>query len=146
MAKFTTQKKRFCDNILSGLNGEQSATRAGFSKNTADVKASQLLKEPEVIKYIEDGEFEALQKAEITAEWILTKTKQIALKAEKDGDWKGALKGIEMLGKNKKLWTDVQEHKFDVTQMGRVMVSDGEHTVALDFNVGQEPNAIDKKK
>ena len=147
MAKFTTQRKKFCDGVLSGLNGEAAAKAAGFSEATADSKASHLMKDPDVAKYIEDGEFKALQKAEITAEWILRETLDVAMLAKDSGDFKGALKGLEMLGKNKKLWVDVQEHKFNITEMGRVMIRDERgNAMAMEFNVGQEPNEIEDKR
>ncbi len=56
------------------------------------------------------------------------------------------LSALEKIGKHLKLFTDVNEHKFDLTQMGRVMVKDGDKSVALEFNVGQEPNDIDAPK
>ena len=55
------------------------------------------------------------------------------------------LSALEKIGKHLKLFTDVTETKFDLTQMGRVMVRSGDKVVALEFNVGQEPNAIDDK-
>lgn len=146
MAKFTHMKRRFCDNILAGMNGTKSAIDAGFSAATADQKASHLLKEPEVIAYIEAAEHKALKKAEISAEWILREIKDIVHDNKKD-DPRAALKGLELLGKNKKLWVDVTENKFDLTQMGRVMMKDAQgNAVALEFNVGQEPNLIDAPK
>lgn len=145
--KLTTQKKIFCDQILSGVHQTDATIAAGFSAKTATNKGSQLMREPAVMEYIEAGEYEALKKAEITAEWILSETRDIAMLAKDEGNYSAALKGVEMLGKNKKMWTDVQEHKFEVQQMGRVMIADpndidGE-AIELEFNVGQEPNAIE---
>ncbi|MCK5605238.1 terminase small subunit [Candidatus Pacearchaeota archaeon] len=56
------------------------------------------------------------------------------------------LSALEKIGKHLKLFTDVTETKFDLTQMGRVMVRDGDKIMALEFNVGQEPNDIDAQK
>lgn len=56
------------------------------------------------------------------------------------------LSALEKIGKHLKLFTDVTENKFDLTQMGRVMVTDGNKSMALEFNVGQDPNDADDKK
>lgn len=57
------------------------------------------------------------------------------------------LSALEKLGKNLKLFTDVQEHKFSVTEMSSVKLvgeSEGE-TIEADFDIGQEPNKLENK-
>jgi phage terminase small subunit len=146
MREMSTQKKKFADGVISGLSKTKAAIEAGYSAATASSKGHQLAADPLVKAYIEKGEDRSLHRAEITAEWILSETKRLAKVAEAAGDIKGALKGIEMLGKNKRLWTDVQEHQFNLKEMGRVMIAQGDTAVALEFNVGQEPNALEGPK
>lgn len=53
---------------------------------------------------------------------------------------------LEKLGKHLKLFTDVTEHKFNVTEMGQVTINQDGEKVALEFQVGQEPNKIEDTK
>ena len=43
MAKLTPKQERFCEEYLIDLNATQSAIRAGYSVNTANRIASELL-------------------------------------------------------------------------------------------------------
>ena len=52
--KLTAKQQRFCDEYLIDLNGTEAAIRAGYSKKTAAVIASENLKKPNIKKYIEE--------------------------------------------------------------------------------------------
>ena len=49
----TAQKKIFARGIVAGLNQTEAAIAAGYSESTARIQASQLMKQPEIIKEIE---------------------------------------------------------------------------------------------
>ena len=53
MAKLTEKQKRFCDEYIIDLNGAQAAIRAGYSKKTARVIATENLSKPYIREYIE---------------------------------------------------------------------------------------------
>ena len=49
----TAQKKLFARGIVAGLNQTEAAIAAGYSESTARIQASQLMKQPEIIREIE---------------------------------------------------------------------------------------------
>lgn len=53
MAKLTAKQQRFCDEYLIDLNATQAAIRAGYSKKTAAVIATENLRKPYISEYIE---------------------------------------------------------------------------------------------
>ena len=53
MEKMTAKQMRFCDEYLVDLNATQAAIRAGYSKRTAGVIASENLKKPNIQEYIQ---------------------------------------------------------------------------------------------
>ena len=53
MAKMTAKQQRFCDEYLIDLNATQAAIRAGYSKKTAVVIATENLRKPNISEYIE---------------------------------------------------------------------------------------------
>ena len=53
MANMTTKQKLFCDEYLIDLNATQAAIRAGYSKKTAAVIATENLRKPNIQEYIQ---------------------------------------------------------------------------------------------
>jgi phage terminase small subunit len=53
VAKMTEKQQRFCDEYLVDLDGTKAAIRAGYSKKTAAVIASENLRKPNIREYIE---------------------------------------------------------------------------------------------
>lgn len=53
MEKMTAKQQRFCDEYLIDLNATQAAIRAGYSKKTAAVIATENLRKPNISEYIE---------------------------------------------------------------------------------------------
>lgn len=121
MAELTAQQQRFVDEFCVDRNGRQAAIRAGYSKNTADQQASRLLNNVKVQEAIEAKLKRLSMKTELTAEWVLTRFKDIAercMQAEpvidRDGNEtgeytfnaNGANKALEMIGKHLGLFTD----------------------------------------
>lgn len=51
--KLTAKQQRFCDEYLIDLNATQAAIRAGYSKKTARVIATENLTKPAISEYIE---------------------------------------------------------------------------------------------
>lgn len=49
----TPKQQRFCDEYLIDLNATQAAIRAGYSKKTAAVIATENLRKPNISEYIE---------------------------------------------------------------------------------------------
>lgn len=109
----TAQQKRFADEYLILNNGTKAAISAGYSQKSARSKASQLLVDEEIEKYIEERRVLISEKALVDAAWIQERFKIISdrcIQAEPvliDGmptgeyrfDSSGANKATEMLGK-----------------------------------------------
>ena len=51
--KLTAKQQRFCDEYLIDLNATQAAIRAGYSKKTAGVIATENLQKPNIKAHIE---------------------------------------------------------------------------------------------
>lgn len=186
--KLSAIKKSFCQEYIIDKNGARAARDAGYSAKTANVKASQLLAEPEVRAHIDELNVRRSKRLEISADRVLEELAKIAFVDPTkvfDVDEKGnltfqgklsdlspeeraciaevsqtitenggstkiklhdKLSALEKIGKHLKLFTDVTENRFNLTQMGRVMIKDGDKTMAIEFNVGQDPNDIDAPK
>ena len=76
MAKRTTtpltyQQERFVAEYVSCLCGTRAAIRAGYSPQTAQVQASQLLDKPAIKEAIDTATAKHLKRLEITAEKVL---------------------------------------------------------------------------
>ena len=132
--KLTAKQQRFCDEYLIDLNGKEAAIRAGYSKKTAAVIASENLKKPNIKKYIEERMAEK-EKDLIADQDEVLKYLTSVLRGESEseeivvesiGDFmseartmkkapseKDRLKAAELLGKRYSLFKDSM--KLDVT-------------------------------
>lgn len=113
----TAQQQKFADQYLVLNNGTKAAIAAGYSQKSARSKASQLLVDPEIEAYIENGRRLASEQAIVDAAWVQKRFKEISdrcMTAEpvmifSDGEWiesgeykfdsSGANKATESLGK-----------------------------------------------
>ncbi|MDT3377414.1 terminase small subunit [Labrys neptuniae] len=67
----TPRQSRFVDEYLLDLNATKAAIRAGYSKNTANEQAAQLLGKSEIIAAIDRAKAERAQRTKIDADWVL---------------------------------------------------------------------------
>ncbi|TCA34331.1 terminase small subunit [Rhizobium leguminosarum bv. viciae] len=81
MSDLTPKQQSFVEEYLIDMNGAKAAVRAGFSKRTAAVQASQLLAKPENQAAIEAAKIERSERTKIDADWVLTR---LAAEAEAD--------------------------------------------------------------
>lgn len=123
--KPTTDKhKRFAEEYVVDCNGTQAAIRAGYSRKTSSVQASRLLRNAKVRAAIDSLLAESAKRSELTADEIINGVRETIRRCEARG--KGfqpfaVLKGYELLGKHKKLWTDKTEITTDATLLDRLM-------------------------
>jgi len=110
-------------------NGAEAARQAGYSAKTARTKASQLLTRVDVQEYLAKFLQKQEERTEINADWVLSKLKTIAERCmqeeevmSKDGptgefkfDSAGANKALELIGRNKKMFTDKIEQDTTLT-------------------------------
>ncbi len=105
--KLTAKQEAFIKEYLIDLNSTQAAIRAGYSKNTAAEIGFENLRKPHIKEAVEKALNKRSEKLQITAEYVLQKLKDITdSEEEKTAD---RLKGLELLGKHLKLFTDKVE-------------------------------------
>jgi len=75
--KLNERQKMFCREYLKDLNGTQAATRAGYSKNTAETQASTLLRNPRVKEYLDKLKKKREQELKIDANYVLKRLHEI---------------------------------------------------------------------
>lgn len=110
-------------------NGARAARSAGYSEKTSRTKASQLLTRDDVQKYLAGFYQRQEKRTEIDADWVLAQLKKVADRCmqeeavmsggEPTGEYKfdssGANKALELIGKNKKMFTDKIESDTTLT-------------------------------
>ena len=102
MAKLTARRRKVIEEDVKDWNGAPAAIRAGYSKKTARVIASELLTFPnvqaEIKKHLPDSDEITCLIAEIA-------------RAKAEEATRDRLKALELLGKTHSLFTDKIEHR-----------------------------------
>lgn len=106
MAGLNARQQRFVDEYCIDLNATQAAIRAGYSKNTAEVQASRLLRNVKIAEAIEAKRKRLEVKAEVSAEWVLKELVDNVKVAKESGDLNPANKALELIGKHLGMFTD----------------------------------------
>lgn len=129
-SKLSNKQKLFVKEYLVDKNGAKAAVRCGYSEKTARQIAHELLTKPAVKAAIEKSIQKSCDKLDITKEKILLKIDSVIERCMQNepvfdskgnpiGEYKfdsrGALKGLELLGKYKKLFTDVVENNVKIS-------------------------------
>lgn len=131
VAKLTAKQQRFCDEYLIDLNASQAAIRAGYSKKTAGVIATENLQKPNIKAYIkqrmDEKEKELIADQDEVLKYltavmrggssssVLARDEVGADRViEKPPDEKERLKAAELLGKRYGLYTDRVETEVDM--------------------------------
>ena len=105
--KVSARERRFVEEYLVDHNGSQSMLRAGFTGTRPDIAASKCLARPRVQQLLEKRIEDKLRGAGIRSDRVLTATAEIAYGAKYEP--RDRLRGLELLGRNLKLWTDRTE-------------------------------------
>jgi phage terminase small subunit len=106
----TTKQAQFVKEYLVDLNGTQAAIKCGYSPKTAVKQASRLLTNADIKNAIQSEMDKRAKKTNITAEYVLNGIKDTIEKAQLNDRYSETLKGLELLGKHLKLFTDKHEH------------------------------------
>ncbi len=92
MSKLTPKQEMFCREYLVDLNGTQAAIRAGYSANSAQEQASQLLSKLIIQDFVRELKSQREERVKIDADWVLKQAVSVHLRcmqAEKVTDRKG---------------------------------------------------------
>lgn len=109
----TPKQEAFVREYLVDLNATQAAIRAGYSQRTAHVIGHENLKKPEIAITIEAAMDARAKRTAITADYVLEGIRDTIERCRAPGEDFNpaqALKGLELLGKHLKLFTDKVEH------------------------------------
>lgn len=146
VAKLTAKQQRFCDEYLIDMNATQAAIRAGYSKKTARIIASENITKPNIKAYIQqrmaEKESELIADQDEVLKYLTAvmrgQSRSTVVVVESTGDFmsqaremekapdeKERLRAAELLGKRYGLYTE----KVDVAgSMGVVIVDDIENS------------------
>lgn len=135
MAKLTAKQQRFCDEYLISLNASEAAIKAGYSKKTAGVIATENLQKPNIKAYIkqrmDEKEKELIADQDEVLKYLTSvlrgesQSEEIVVEGIGDGcseartmqkapSEKDRLKAAELLGKRYGLYTDRVEADVDM--------------------------------
>jgi phage terminase small subunit len=117
------RRQRFIDEYVVDCNGAQAAERAGYSPRSARVTASRLLSDANIQASIKAKLDEKAERNELTADEVINGIREAIRRCEGPGrEFQpfAVLKGYELLGKHKKLWTDKIELTGDETLFERL--------------------------
>jgi len=76
--KLNERQILFAKEYVKDWNATQAAIRAGYSEKTAAQQAARLLKNVNILKYVQGGISKAVEHAELTADWIIGRWMKIA--------------------------------------------------------------------
>jgi phage terminase small subunit len=80
----TEKQERFCREYIIDLNATQAAIRAGYSKKTAGAIGFEYLKKPEIKSRIEQLQYAAMMRADLTADMVINELRSLAFWSIKD--------------------------------------------------------------
>jgi phage terminase small subunit len=118
LAPLTPKQERFVTEYLVDLNATRAAIRADYSPKTAQACHSNILAKPKVAAAIRQAMAERARKIGRTALDVLKDIQEVTREAREAGDWRAALKGLELEGKHLGMFTD----KVDATLQGDMTI------------------------
>ena len=95
------QQKRFADHILQGKNQTDAYKQAGYkcaNDNVAAVSASELVRNPKVVAYMEAQRQTAAKEVQIDLQWLIKKGVAILEAAEKEAAYGPAVSALKEVG------------------------------------------------
>lgn len=128
----TPKQEAFIAEYLIDLNATAAYKRAGYvaKGNAAEVNAARLLRNAQVQAAVQAAMDKRADDLEISAKYVLDSIKRVAETAESEGKFSDALRGYELLGKHRKLFTD----KTEVTGKDGKDLTSGAPVINLTLN------------
>lgn len=128
----TPKQEAFIAEYLIDLNATAAYKRAGYvaKGNAAEVNAARLLRHAQVSAAVQAAMDKRADDLEISAKYVLDSIKRVAEAAESEGKFSDALRGYELLGKHRKLFTD----KTEVTGKDGKDLASGAPVINLTLN------------
>ena len=117
MNKLTIKQRQLIAGIVSGVQKRTAAIQAGYTEQSARAIAHETLKNPEVLKSLDD----IMQAHGITDNYIAQKLLELA-EAETKGTphWPARARALDMMLKVKGLYSqELPEKKAEISKIGR---------------------------
>lgn len=108
--KLTAKQEQFCAEYLVDLNATQAATRAGYSKRTANEQGARMLAKASIQEHVQKLMAKRSERTELTVDKVLKDiehTRELALDAKQLGV---ATKNSELQGRHLAMFTDKLAH------------------------------------
>ncbi len=124
--RLTARQSAFKEEFLVDLNGKQAAIRAGYSKRSAEVTASRLLRNAKVVAALQEAMAERAKRVKVKQEWVLEKlvenverAMQVTEVLDRDGEptgefvYQGAVanKALELIGRHLGMFNEKDAEK-----------------------------------
>ena len=109
-APLSPKELLFVAEWLVDKNAKQAAIRAGYMPRNAGKTGFELLQRPRVQAAVRKALKDQQTRTLITADQVLKDIHRISTTAEGRGEDMAALKGLELIGKHYKLFTEKHEH------------------------------------
>ena len=107
MAELDNKRRElFAREYVVDFDGAAAARRAGYSERSAHVTASRILSDAKAQERIAELSGEAVERNDITVDWILERLRPEALNAATDG---ARVRALELLGKYHAIFVDRQK-------------------------------------
>lgn len=120
------QQERFCREYLIDYNATEAATRAGYSNKTAASQGWRLLRNAKVLARVRELQAEQAERLAMTSDWVMLELRDCYQRCrqrepvmafnpstrqmEETGEWmfdsKGALKAMELMGRQIGMFRD----------------------------------------
>lgn len=107
-AKLTPKMQLFCSEYVKDFNGADAVVRAGYASKCPRKHAAQLLNHPTIQRKVQRFIDEKQKRNAISADYVIQKLQSIVEATEADNP-QHALRGLELIGRHLKLFTDRQE-------------------------------------
>ena len=91
MNRLTHKQEQFCKEYVLDFHGTNSAIRAGYSKNGAEVEASKFLRKPKIMARIKELLHSTEKEYKVSRRKVLKAVEDIAYDGEQESNRKGAL-------------------------------------------------------
>ena len=122
-SQLSPRQLKFAEGVLAGKIPKDAYLEAGYRARglSAHSAAHRMLKNDDISAFLNSANAKAIAKAELSAEWVLERLKQIA-----SGDRASAVRALELLGKHLGLWKDGPAVTVNAVQFDYSKLTDSE--------------------
>ena len=132
------KQRGFVDALIeNGGKKEEAARAGGYAASTAPRAAWENLNKPHVAEYLRRVQEKAASKQVSHVEYVMSSLKKLtdeAMEATSASHRKNALKGLELIGKTQKMFTERHEHTAEGISFNLNFTSDPQQTTPPEQN------------